>query len=93
MIQRARGHRCAHFRSISLTGRKSSFHPMACSTANAINIVYRLDHDGKLDKDSQNQKQMVATGLLCDKLHTQDFSWTNLFTGLQSSGINQVLSS
>ena len=47
---------------------------MACSTAEAFNMVCRLDHDGKLDEAPQNKKQKVATGVLCDKLHTQDFA-------------------
>ena len=47
---------------------------MSRSTADAFNIVCRLDHDGKLDEPSQHKKQKVATGLLRDKLHTQDFA-------------------
>ena len=47
---------------------------MACGTADAFNIVCRLDHDGKLDEAPQKKKQKVATSLLCDKLHTQDFA-------------------
>ena len=47
---------------------------MACSTANAFDIVCCLDRDGKLDEVPQNKKQKVATGLLCDKLHKQDFA-------------------
>ena len=42
---------------------------MVCSTANAFDIVFRLDRDGKLDEAPQNKKQKVATGLLCDKLY------------------------
>ena len=45
---------------------------MACSTADAFNIVCRLDHDGKLDEAPQNQKQNVATSLLRGKLYEQD---------------------
>ena len=47
---------------------------MACSTANAFDIVCRLDRDGKLDEVPQNKKQKVATGLLRDKIHEQDFA-------------------
>ena len=47
---------------------------MACSTANAFDIVCRLDRDGKLDEAPQNKKQKVATGLLRDKLYEQDFA-------------------
>ena len=45
---------------------------MARGTADAFNIVCRLDHDGKLHEASQNKKQKVATSLIRDKLHTQD---------------------
>ena len=47
---------------------------MARSTADAFNIVSRLDHNGKLDEASQNKKQKVATCLLRDKLHAPDFA-------------------
>ena len=47
---------------------------MACSTANAFDIVCRLDRDGKLDEAPQGKKQKVATGLLRDKLFEQDFA-------------------
>ena len=56
------------------TGKRNFLLPpcMARSTADAVNIVW--DHDGKLDEVSQDKKQKVATGLLCDKLRTQDFA-------------------
>ena len=41
---------------------------MACSTANASDIVCRLDRD----EAPQGKKQKVATGLLRDKLYEQD---------------------
>ena len=47
---------------------------MACGTANAFDLVCRLDRDGKLDEVPQDKKQKVATGLLLDKLHEQDFA-------------------
>ena len=47
---------------------------MACSTADAFNIVCRLDHHGKPDEAPQNKKQKVANGLLRDKLYEQDFA-------------------
>ena len=47
---------------------------MACSTAEAFDIICRLDHDGKLDEAPQNKKQKLATGLLRDKLYEQDFA-------------------
>ena len=47
---------------------------MAISTANAFDIVCRLDRDDTLDEVPQNKKQKVTTGLLLDKLHKQDFA-------------------
>ena len=47
---------------------------MACTTANAFDIVCRLDRDGKLDEVPQKKKLKVATGLLLDKLHEQDIA-------------------
>ena len=47
---------------------------MACSTANAFDIVCSLERDGKLDESPQNKKQKVATGLLRNKLYEQDFA-------------------
>ena len=47
---------------------------MARSTAEAFNVVCRLDRNGKLDEVSQDKKQKVASSLLRDKLHTQDFA-------------------
>ena len=44
------------------------------STADAFSIVCRLDRNGKLDEVSQDKKQKVATSLLRDKIHTQDFA-------------------
>ena len=46
---------------------------MACSTADACNIVCRLDHDVKLDEAPQNKKQNVATSLLRGNFFEQDF--------------------
>ena len=57
------------------------------STADAFNVICRLGHHGKLDDVSQDKKQNVATGLICDKLHTQDFA-----VGLQKGGTDQSLS-
>ena len=47
---------------------------MAYSTADAFDIMCRLDRTGTLDEAPQNNKQKVATGLLLDKLHKQDFA-------------------
>ena len=46
---------------------------MTFHTANAFDIIFRLDRDDTLDEVSQNNQQKVATGLLLDKLRTQDF--------------------
>ena len=46
---------------------------MARSTAEAFNIVCRLDHDGKFDEVLQENKQKVATSLFCGNLHATDF--------------------
>ena len=55
-----------------LTGEKEFLAPsMACSTANAFDIVCRLVRDGKLDEAPQNKKQKYATGLLRAKLYVQ----------------------
>ena len=47
---------------------------MARGTADAFDIVCRLDHDGKLDEVPQDKKQKLATGILPDKLYEQDFA-------------------
>ena len=54
-------------------GQKEFLVPsMAFSTANAFDIVCRLDRDDTLDEVPHNKKQKVTTGLLLDK---QDFAW------------------
>ena len=74
-IQTARGHNSAPIFALSPVWQKEFPAPsMACSTANAFDIVCRLDRDGKLDEAPQNKKQKVATGLLRDNLHEQDFA-------------------
>ena len=60
---------------------------MALSTADAFDIVCRLDRDDTLDEVPQNKKQKIATGLLLDKLHKQDFA------GPLSSRASKVLGS
>ena len=47
---------------------------MAFSTANAFDIVCRLDRGDTLDEVPQNKKQKVVTSLLLDKLREQDFA-------------------
>ena len=58
-IQGARGHNSAPIFALSPDLEKEFLAPsMACSTADAFNIVCRLDHDSKLDEAPQNKKQM-----------------------------------
>ena len=58
---------------------------MDCSTANAFDLFCRLDRDGKLDEVPKIKKQKVATEVLLDKLHEQDFA------GLLSLRASKVL--
>ena len=46
----------------------------AVNTANAYDIVCRLDRDDTLDDVPPSKKQKVASGLLLDKLRKQDFA-------------------
>ena len=74
-IQAARAYDFAPVLALSYNWEKEFPAPsMARSTAEAFNIVCRLDHDGKLDEVPQDKKQKVATSLLCDKLPAQDFA-------------------
>ena len=74
-IQTTRGHNSAPIFALSPVWEKEFLAPsMAYSTANAFDIVCRLDRDGKLDEAPQNTKQKVATGSLRDKLREQDFA-------------------
>ena len=84
-IQTARGHSSAPIFVLSPVWEKEFLAPsMARSTANAFDIVCSLDRDGKLDEVPQNNKQKVATGLLLDKLHKQDFAVPLPFEPLKS---------
>ena len=47
---------------------------MTFHTANAFDIVCRLDRDDTLDDTPQNKKQKVATSLLLNKMRSQDFA-------------------
>ena len=47
---------------------------MAHNTVKALDIVRRLDHDGKVDESPQGKKQKAATALLRDELQKQDFA-------------------
>ena len=85
-INSARGHNCTPIFALSPIWEKEFLAPsMACSTADAFDIVCRLDRNGKLDEVPQNTKQKVATGLLLEKRHEQDFA------GPLSSRVSKVL--
>ena len=74
-IQAARAFDFAPILALSSIWDKEFLAPsMGRSTADAFNIVCRLDHNGKLDDSSQDKKQKAATSLLRDKLHRQDFA-------------------
>ena len=74
-IQTARGLNCTSLFALSPVWEKEFLAPsMAYGTADAFDIVCRLDRNGTLDEAPQNKKQKVATGLLLDKLHKQDFA-------------------
>ena len=61
--------------ALSPVWEKESLVPsMAFSSADAFDTVSRLDLNGTLDDVPQNKKQKIATGLLIDKLHEQDFA-------------------
>ena len=47
---------------------------MAFHTANAFDIICRLDRDDTLEGVPQDKNQKVADGSLLDKLHKQDFA-------------------
>ena len=47
---------------------------MTFHTANALDLVWRLDRDDIFDHVPQNKKQNVATGLFLEKLRAQDFA-------------------
>ena len=73
-VSTARGHNCTPLLALSLRIWEKEFlvPSMAFNTANAYDIVCRLDRDDTLDEVPQNKKQKVATGLLLDKLRKQD---------------------
>ena len=74
-IHSVRGHNGAPIFALSPVWQKEFLAPsMACSTANAFDIVCLLDRNGTLDEAPQHKKQKVAAGLLLDKLHKQDFA-------------------
>ena len=74
-ISEARGHNCTPLCALSPAWERDFLFPsMTFHTANAFDIVCRLDRDDILDEVPQNKKQKVATGILLDKLRTQDFA-------------------
>ena len=75
----------SYLRSVSHVGEKFLVPSMAYSTADAFDIVCRLDRNDTLDEVPQKTKQKVATGLLLDKLRKQDFA------GRLSSRASKVL--
>ena len=59
-IQTARGHNCAPIFALSPVWEKGFLAPsMAYSTANAFDIICRLDRDGKLDEVPQNKSRKL----------------------------------
>ena len=73
-INEAREHNCTPLFALSPAWEWSFCFPsMTFHTANACDIVCRLDRDDILDEVPQSKKQKVATGILLDKLRTQDF--------------------
>ena len=74
-VSAARGHNCTPLFALSPAWEHEFLIPsMAFDTAEAFDIVCRLDRDDTLDEVPQNKKQKVATGLLLDKLHKQAFA-------------------
>ena len=75
-IQTAPGHNCTPFFDLSPIWEKEFLAPsMACSTANAfLKLFVAWTVMANSDEVPQNKKQKVATGLLLDNLHEQDFA-------------------
>ena len=74
-IQAARGYNFAPIFALSPHWENEFLAPsMVCSTADAFNIVCRLDRDGKLDEAPQNKKQSAGTSQLRGKFFEQDFA-------------------
>ena len=74
-VNEARGHNCTPLFALSFAWEHDFLFPSRTfHTANAFDIVCRLDRDDTLDEVSQNNKQKVVTRLLLDKLRTQDFA-------------------
>ena len=74
-INTARGHNCTPLFALSPIWEKEFLVPyMALSTADAFDIVCRLDRNDTFDDVPQDKKQKIATRLLLDKLQKQDFA-------------------
>ena len=74
-VNEARGHNCTPLFALSPAWEQEFlFLSMNFHTANAFDIVCRLDRDDTLDETPQNKKQKVATNLLLDKMRTQEFA-------------------
>ena len=78
-VNAARGHNCTPLFALSAAWEQEFlFHSMTFHTANAFDIICRLDRDDTLDEVPQNRKQKVATSLLLDKLHSYFRSFSYL---------------
>ena len=74
-VSAARGHKYAPLFALSPAWEHEFLFPsMAFNTANAFDIVCRLDRDDTLDDVPPSKKQKAAIGLLLDKFHKQDFA-------------------
>ena len=87
-FQMARGHNCTPISALSPIWEEEFLAPsMAFNTANAFDIVCRLDCNDTLDEVPQNKRLKSATGLLLDKLRKQDFAGP--LSSLKSPGTDQ----
>ena len=74
-VNEARGHNGTPLFALSPSWEQEFLlNSMTFHTANAFDIICRLDRDDTLVEVSQNKKQKAATGLLLDTLHKQDFA-------------------
>ena len=69
------------------------FLPWPLSTADAFDIVCRLDRNATLDEVPIKKKQKAPPGQLLDNLHQPRLCWASLQSRLESPGTNQSLSS
>ena len=73
-INTARGHNCTPLFDLSHLGKNFLFPLWPFAQRMHLIFVCRLDRNDTLDEVPQNKKQKIATGLLLDKLHKQDFA-------------------